>query len=34
LALHRTGFALTRRVTATPVRSCRTISPLPVRGSR
>ena len=34
LALHRTGFALTRRVTATPVRSYRTISPLPVRGSR
>src|SRR6185503_12633640 len=34
LALHRTGFALTRRVTAAPVRSYRTISPLPVRGSR
>src|SRR4051812_37289337 len=29
LALHRVGFALTRRVTAPPVRSYRTISPLP-----
>ena len=34
LALHRTGFALTRPVAEAPVRSYRTISPLPVRGSR
>jgi len=34
LALHRAGFALTRRVTAAPVRSYRTISTLPVRRSR
>src|SRR4051794_16669747 len=33
LALHQVGFALTRRVAATPVRSYRTISPLPARDS-
>src|SRR4051812_45303482 len=34
LALHRVGFAWTRPVTGTPVRSYRTFSPLPVRDSR
>src|SRR5947209_5418906 len=33
LVLHRVGFAWTRPVTRTPVRSYRTFSPLPVRDS-
>jgi len=34
LALHLAGFAMRVRVTAAPVRSYRTLSPLPVRDSR
>jgi len=34
LALHLAGFASRARVTAAPVRSYRTVSPLPVRDSR